>query len=141
KLHWSCIGSGLGGSANGTLDINGATAGRELPYPVTRDILDKNNNGSLRISYSLERQGPPRVELRSEALNLTVGVGVQLERPVVGGASLFPDQLNPLAVVDGTYVLVKFRPMLATDQIRVDWISADGTGSVAVSAQGNPSTH
>ncbi|WLG37184.1 hypothetical protein [Pseudomonas rhodesiae] len=38
-------------------------------------------------------------------------------------------------------MLVKFRPMLATDHIRVDWISADGTGSGAVSAHGNPSTH
>ncbi|QVM99346.1 YncE family protein [Pseudomonas rhodesiae] len=141
KLHWSCIGSGLGGSANGTLDINGATAGRELPYPVTRDILDKNNNGSLHITYSLERQGPPRVVLRSEALNLTVGVGVQLERPEVEEAQKFPDRLDPLAALSGATVLVKFRPMLATDQIRVDWISADGTGSVAVSAQGNPSTH
>ncbi|KAF6682309.1 hypothetical protein HFD98_26910, partial [Pseudomonas sp. EKM23D] len=84
---------------------------------------------------------PPRVVLRSEALNLTVGVGVQLERPEVEEAQKFPDRLDPLAALSGATVLVKFRPMLATDHIRVDWISADGTGSVAVSAQGNPSTH
>ncbi|WP_236219393.1 hypothetical protein, partial [Pseudomonas rhodesiae] len=83
--------------------------------PVTRDILDKNNNGSLHITYSLERQGPPRVVLRSEALNLTVGVGVQLERPEVEEAQKFPDRLDPLAALSGATVLVKFRPMLATD--------------------------
>ncbi|WP_286799790.1 hypothetical protein [Pseudomonas sp. UBA4034] len=141
KLHWSCIGSGLGGSASGTLDINSATAGRELPYPVTRDILDKNNNGSLRVSYSLERTGPPRVVLRSEALAVTVGKGVELDRPIIVGATVFPDELNPLAALNGTEVFVKFRPMLATDLIYVDWLSADGIGSVTEQEQGNPVSH
>ena len=141
KLHWTCIGSGLGGSISGTIDINGVTAGKELPYPVTRDILDKNNNGSLRISYSLERAGPPRVVLRSEVLALTVGKGVQLDRPIIEGASISPDELNPLAAVNGTRVRVKFRPMLATDWITVDWVTADGHGSVAKKVYGDPTTN
>ncbi|WP_460135907.1 carbohydrate binding domain-containing protein [Pseudomonas sp. S1_E04] len=141
KLHWSCIGSGLGGSASGTLDINAATAGRELPYPVTRDILDKNNNGSLRISYSLERPGTPPLVLRSEVLELTVGKGVELNRPIIEGASTFPDELNPLAVLAGAKVIVGYRPMLATDEINVDWLSIDGIGSITQPVQGNPSTH
>ncbi|OPB13667.1 hypothetical protein BFW93_28590, partial [Pseudomonas fluorescens] len=58
-LYWSCIGSGLNGSASGSILINAATAGKELPYPVPRRILDNNLNGSLRISYSLKRKGPP----------------------------------------------------------------------------------
>ena len=141
KLHWSCIGSGLGGSASGTIEINGATAGKELHYPVTRDILDKNLNGSLRISYSLEREGPPKVVLRSEVLMLTVGKGVELDRPIIEGASTSPDELNPLAAISGTRVIVKFRPMLASDFITVDWITADHHGSFADNVAGDPSTH
>ncbi|AZE60960.1 YncE family protein [Pseudomonas synxantha] len=141
KLHWSCIGSGLGGSDNGTIIINSATAGKELPYPVSRDILDKNNNGSLRISYSLERDGPPRVVLRSEILALTVGKGVQLDRPIIVGASISPDELNPLAAVNGTRVIARFRPMLATDAIDIDWLTADGHGSVVKNVAGDPATN
>ncbi|NMZ33649.1 MULTISPECIES: hypothetical protein [Pseudomonas] len=140
-LHWSCIGSGPGGSASGSLEINGATQGKELPYPVSRDILDKNNNGSLRISYSLERPGPPRVVLRSEVLALTVGKGVTLDRPIIEGASLHPDRLNPLAALAGTWVTIKFRPMLATDKSLLEWLSSDGIGSDAIQVQGNPDTH
>ncbi|QXH79099.1 Ig-like domain-containing protein [Pseudomonas salmasensis] len=140
-LHWSCVGSGLGGSASGTLTINSATAGKELNYPVTRDILDKNLNGSLRISYSLERAGPPKVVLRSEVLMLTVGKGVELERPIIEGASTSPDELNPLAAISGTRVIVKFRPMLDSDLITVDWITADHHGSFADNVAGNPTTH
>ena len=140
-LHWSCIGSSLDGSADGTIEINNATAGKELPYPVSRDILDKNLNGSLRISYSLERTGPPKVVLRSEVLMLTVGKGVELDRPIIEGASTSPDELNPLAAISGTRVIVKFRPMLASDFITVDWITADHHGSFADNVAGDPSTH
>ena len=140
-LHWSCIGSRLDGSADGTIEINNATAGKELPYPVSRDILDKNLNGSLRISYSLERTGPPKVVLRSEVLMLTVGKGVELDRPIIEGASTSPDELNPLAAISGTRVIVKFRPMLASDFITVDWITADHHGSFADNVAGDPSTH
>ncbi|RFD33754.1 hypothetical protein CER19_02000 [Pseudomonas sp. GL93] len=141
QIHWSCIGSGLGGSARGTLTINSATAGKELNYPVTRDILDKNLNGSLRISYSLERAGPPKVVLRSEVLMLTVGKSVELDRPIIEGASISPDELNPLAAVHGTRVIVKVRPMLDIDRYTVSWITADHHGSFADNVDGNSTTH
>ncbi|OPB03070.1 hypothetical protein BFW92_28545, partial [Pseudomonas fluorescens] len=140
-LYWSCIGSGLNGSASGSILINAATAGKELPYPVPRRILDNNLNGSLRISYSLKRKGPPPLVLRSEVAAFTVGRGVQLDRPIIDGASLFPDELNPLAALDGGRVIVKFRPMLATDQINVDWLSIDGIGSDTQQVDGNPATN
>lgn len=119
--------------------INGGTAGKPLVFPVSRAILDNNNNGSLRITYSLERSGPPRLVLRSEVLNLTVGRGVQLDRPVIDGATLFPDALNPLAALSGAKVIVRYRPMQATDQIKVDWLSRDGLGSATEYTLGNPS--
>ncbi|QJI29175.1 hypothetical protein HKK55_10785 [Pseudomonas sp. ADAK18] len=140
-IHYTIIGSGVGGSLQGTIPINGGTAGRELPLPVSRDILDKNNNGSLRIGYSLLREGTPPLILRSEVLSLTVGVGVQLDRPIIEGASTFPDLLNPLAVLAGTYVRVIFRSMHLTDQIYVDWLSDDGIGSYTTQVQGDPSTN
>ncbi|QDG59943.1 hypothetical protein [Pseudomonas sp. NIBRBAC000502773] len=139
--HWSCIGSALGGSANGTILVNAATEGVPLTFPVTRTILDFNLNGSLRISYSLERKGPPRQILRSEVLNLSVGVGVVLDRPEVAEAQRFPDRLDPLAALSGATVVVKFRPMHATDRIFIDWLSPDGHGSYATEVQGNPTTH
>jgi hypothetical protein len=139
--HWICVGSALGGSANGTIDVNAATQGRPLTFPVSRTILDFNLNGSLRISYSLERVGPPRQVLRSEVLNLTVGVGVELDRPEVAEAQRFPDRLDPLAVLSGAHVIVKFRPMHATDRIFIDWLSPDGNGSYATEVQGNPATN
>ncbi|WP_158267386.1 hypothetical protein [Pseudomonas aylmerensis] len=139
--HWSCVGSALGGSADGTIVINPATAGRSLPFPVSRTILDFNLNGSLRISYSLERVGPPRQVLRSEVLNLTVGPGVELEPPEVAEAQRFPDRLDPLAALSGANVLLKFRPMHATDRIFVDWLSPDGIGSYATDVQGDPVTN
>ena len=64
--------------------------------------------------------------LRSEVLNLTVGRGVQLDRPVIDGATLFPDALNPLAALSGAKVIVRYRPMQATDQIKVDDKRPDG---------------
>ncbi|WP_112195623.1 Ig-like domain-containing protein [Pseudomonas sp. LG1E9] len=140
-LYWSCIGSGVNGSASGSFRINAATAGKELPYPVSRRILDNNLNGSLRISYSLERKGPPPLVLRSQVAAFTVGRGVQLDRPIIDGASTFPDELNPLAVLGGAKVIVKYRPMLATDQIHVDWFSVDGIGSDNQQVNGNPATN
>ncbi|SDU94383.1 hypothetical protein [Pseudomonas mucidolens] len=113
-IHWNCIGSGIDGSLSNTIQINGGTAGQPLVFPVDRLILDNNLNGSLRISYSLQRT-EPLLTLRSEVLNLTVGIGVQLERPVVEEAQPSSDQLDPLAALDGAHVRVQYQPMLVTD--------------------------
>lgn len=139
-LHFSCIGSGIGGSFSGSIDINASTAGKILPYPVPRSILDNNLNGNLRISYSLRRPGPPPLILRSEVLSVTVGVAVQLDRPVIVGALLSPDEVNPLALLAGATVEAAFRPMLSTDDVDIDWLSVDGIGSDTKSVAGNPAT-
>ena len=141
RVYWTIIGSALGGSDSGVININPATAGQVLNFNVDRKILDLNLNGSLRILYSLERDGPPKVILRSEVLDLTVGAGVFLGRPVIVGASLSPDELNPLAALAGATVLARINPTLATDRIYFDWFSADGTGSTTLDAPGNAATH
>ncbi|MBO0497128.1 YncE family protein, partial [Pseudomonas sp. Marseille-Q1929] len=141
RIHWTIIGSALGGSDSGVININPATAGQALKFNVDRKILDLNLNGSLRILYSLERDGPPKVILRSEVLDLTVGAGVFLGRPVIVGASLSPDELNPLAALAGATVLARINPTLATDRIYFDWFSADGIGSTTLDAPGNAATH
>lgn len=140
-LYYSINGSGPGGSASGKIDINSGTAGKLLPYPVSRSILDNNNNGSLRISYSLLRPGTPPQVLRSEVLHVTVGVGVFLDRPVIVGASTLPDKLNPLAVLEGATVIAGINPTLATDRIYFDWLPEDGLGSITEDAPGNAVTH
>ena len=139
-LYFSCIGSGIGGSFSGSIDINPSTAGKLLPYPMPRSILDNNLNGNLRISYSLRRPGPPPLILRSEVLSVTVGVAVQLSRPVIVGASLSPDEVNPLALLAGATVEAAFRPMLNTDDVDIAWFSVDGIGSDTKSVAGNPAT-
>lgn len=139
-LHFSCIGSGGGGSFSGSIDINASTAGRILPYPMPRSILDNNLNGNLRISYSLRRPGPPPLILRSEVLSVTVGVASQLDRPVIVGASIWPDQVTPLALLAGATVEAAFRPMLDTDNVDIDWLSVDGIGSDTKTVAGNPVT-
>ncbi|WP_338569242.1 YncE family protein [Pseudomonas canadensis] len=136
-LHYSFIGSGPNGSLTGTLDINPSTAGRPLKLPFSRDIVDNNNGFNLRITYSLYRAGPPELILRSEVLDLTVGIGVQLDRPIIDAASILPDRLNPMAVLAGAWVTVRFRPMRVSDHIFVDWLSIDGTGSTTVDVEGN----
>ncbi|NMZ03609.1 YncE family protein [Pseudomonas proteolytica] len=141
EVYWVVFGSAVGGSANGTITVNGATAGQPLVFAINRNLVDSNLNGSLRISYSLQRGGPGGTILRSEILDLTVGVGVQLERPIIEGASLLPDRLNPLAAEVGAWVSVRFIPMHATDQIDVDWLSSDGIGSYTAKVQGNPGTN
>lgn len=141
RIHWTIVGSALGGSDSGVININPATAGQALNFNVGRKILDLNLNGSLRILYSLERDGPPKVILRSEVLDLTVGAGVFLGRPVIVGASLSPEELNPLAALAGATVLAQINPTLATDRINFDWFSADGIGSTTLDAPGNAATH
>lgn len=141
EVHWVVVGSAVGGSASGIITVNSATQGKPLVFEINRNLIDVNVNGSLRISYSLQSGGPSGTILRSEILDLTVGVGVQLDRPIIEGASVLPDRLNPLAALAGAYVIVKFRPMDATDQIEVDWLSSDGIGSYTAQLQGNPSTN
>ena len=141
RVYWTIVGSALGGSDSGVININPATAGQPLNFNVDRKILDLNLNGSLRILYSLERDGPPKVILRSEVLDLTVGASVFLGRPVIVGASTSPDELNPLSVLTGATVLARINPTLATDHIYCDWFSADGIGSTTRDAPGNAATH
>ena len=135
-LHYTLLGSKPGDPLSGTININPGTAGKELRLPVTRDIIDRNNGGSLTITYSLLRQGPPEEVLRSEVRKLTVGPGITLERPIITGASIFPDQLNPLAALDGARVRIKF-PMRDGEDIFLDWLTDDGIGSTTVPVKGN----
>ncbi|NCE90362.1 hypothetical protein [Pseudomonas sp. L13] len=138
-LHYTILGSKPDASLRGTININPGTAGKELPLPVTREVVDLNNGGTLTITYSLLRKGPPEQVLRSEVLKLTVGAGINLVRPVIRGASVFPDQLNPLAALNGTQVIIKF-PMRDNEDIFLDWLTADGTGSTTVEVKGNATT-
>ena len=83
-IQWNIVGTGTGGSASGSVTINGATQGQPLVLPVSRAVLDNNFDGQLRITYSLERETPlPKLTLRSFTTLLTVGRGVELDAPEV----------------------------------------------------------
>ncbi|WP_428553265.1 YncE family protein [Pseudomonas edaphica] len=143
-LYWSVVGKDANGSASGKILINSAYAGAALPlvfFPFDRKVLDNNVNASIRVSYSIERAGPPRQVLRSSVLDLTVGADVKLELPKVLEAGSLQDQLDPKAVVKGATVEVAFKQMRADDQIFVEWLGAYGVSSIVVQVAGDPKTN
>lgn len=141
-IQWNIVGTGTGGSASGSVTINGATQGQPLVLPVSRAVLDNNFDGQLRITYSLERETPlPKLTLRSFTTLLTVGRGVELDGPEVVEAEQYPDRLDPLAAQSGATVLVKYRRMRESESFSVKWVTADLLGSTVETGWGNPDTN
>eukprot|EP01132_Coremiostelium_polycephalum_P012606 gene12606-15405_t len=141
-IQWNIVGTGTGGSASGSVTINGATQGQPLVLQVSRAVLDNNFDGQLRITYSLERETPlPKLTLRSFTTLLTVGRGVELDAPEVVEAEQYPDRLDPLAAQSGATVLVKYRRMRESESFSVKWVTADLLGSTVETGWGNPDTN
>ncbi|WP_339533127.1 hypothetical protein [Pseudomonas mucidolens] len=134
---WSWVGSGVGGSTDGSVLLNSGTAGKPLEFPVDKAFVEANLNGEIRLSYSLipADAGPT---LRSEVLVVTVGEALgDLIRPEVVEASRNPDQLAPEAVTQGATIRVSFPQMLPTDRIRAHWTGIPGIGSYTETKDGN----
>lgn len=139
-IQWNIVGTG--GSASGSVTINGATQGQPLVLQVSRAVLDNNFDGQLRITYSLQRENPlPKLTLRSFTTLLTVGRGVELDAPEVVEAERYPDRLDPLAAQSGATVLVKYRRMRESESFSVKWVTADLLGSTVETGWGNPDTN
>lgn len=134
---WRWVGSGVGGSTGDEIILNGGTAGRPVEFPVDKVYVDLNNNGELRLSYTLiPGNGGPA--LRSEVLVVSVGPALgDLIRPEVLEASRHPDQLTPEAATAGATIWVSFHQMRPTDRVRACWSGIPGVGSHCETKDGN----
>ena len=131
---WRWVGSGAEGSTGDTINV---VVRGEISFPVDRKYVDLNNNGVIRLSYSLIRSGQT---LRSETLDVTVGkaIGV-LPRPEVLEASRHPDQLRPEAATTGATIEVSFLNMSPSDRIMALFSGIPGIGTYEDTQDGNTS--
>ena len=131
---WRWVGSGEEGSTGDTINV---VVRGEISFPVDRKYVDLNNNGVIRLSYSLIRSGQT---LRSETLDVTVGkaIGV-LPRPEVLEASRHPDQLRPEAATTGATIEVSFLNMSPSDRIMALFSGIPGIGTYEDTQDGNTS--
>ncbi|QJI37517.1 hypothetical protein [Pseudomonas sp. ADAK13] len=135
-LVWRLLGSAVGGSTGGSIELNPSTAGSPVSFPVDKAFIDANRDGEMRLSYSRERAGAE--PLRSEVRVITVGASLgDLIRPEIKEASRSPDQLTPEAVTAGATLVVSFPQMLPTDRIRATWSGIAGIGTWSETKDGN----
>ncbi|MFC6297970.1 hypothetical protein ACFP72_09170, partial [Pseudomonas spelaei] len=134
---WRWVGTGVGGSTGDEIILNGGTAGKPVEFPVDKVYVDLNNNGELRLSYTLiPANGGPI--LRSEVLVVSVGPALgNLIRPEVLEASRNPDQLPPEAAEAGATIWVSFQQMRPSDRVRACWTGIPGIGTYCETKDGN----
>ena len=132
KVIWRWIGSGVGGSTGGEIDV---LVPGQIAFSVERKFVDLNNNGTIRFSYSLI-QGS--TTLRSDVLEVTVGKALgQLPRPEVLEASRHPDELRPESATSGATIEVTFLGMSPSDRVMAVWSGVPGIGTYEETKQGN----
>ena len=139
KFVWRWSGTEVNGSTGGEITLNDSTAGNEVQFAVDKAFVDRNNNGEIRLSYSLIPFGGGSAR-HSEILMVTVGKAIgNLIRPEVREASRDPDVLTPEAVTNGATIHVSFMQMLPSDRIRACWSGIPGIGSYCETKDGNSS--
>ena len=134
---WYWVGTGVAGSISDEIILNGGTAGKPVEFPVDKVYVDLNNNGEIRLSYTLiPANGGP--VLRSEVLVVSVGPALgNLIRPEVLQASRDPDQLTPEAATTGATIWVSFQQMRPSDRVRACWTGIPGIGTYCETQDGN----
>ncbi|MEX5507990.1 hypothetical protein [Pseudomonas paralactis] len=131
---WRWVGSGVGGSTGDTINV---VVGGKISFPVDQNYVDLNNNGSIRLTYSLIRGN---TTLRSETLEVTVGKAIgELLRPEVLEASRHPDQLRPESATTGATIEVSFLNMSPSDRILAVFSGVPGIGTFEETKNGNTS--
>ncbi|WP_256822106.1 MULTISPECIES: Ig-like domain-containing protein [unclassified Pseudomonas] len=134
KVVWRWVGSGVGGSTGGEIDV--VVAG-QISFPVDREFIDLNNDGTIRFSYTLIRGS---TTLRSEILEVTVGKAIgELPRPEVIEASRHPDELRPESATTGATIAISFLTMSPNDRIMAVWSGVPGIGTHEEIKNGNTS--
>lgn len=115
-------------------EIDANWVGFDLPYVVLRRYLTPNDPGTIKLYYVLTKAG--QNDVTSEALTIRVGTPLDLPVPeVLESTRITPtlSRLNPLHVLpphpDVVTVRVRYRPMLASDDIKMHVIGNPGLGT------------
>ncbi|MGZ9705868.1 hypothetical protein ACXX81_07520 [Pseudomonas sp. GNP013] len=144
KVSWSVIGKDSQRSATGIIDVTNAIAGvilTTLSIPVSTEVLAKNKDGSLRISYSVQSAGTPSKILRSRALDVTIGLPVELDVLKILEADPLSGTLAPRNVINGATLRISYKSMRKGDQIFYRWDGYYDVSQYEGVTIGNPSTN
>lgn len=128
-------GSAPGGSAPPMeFEIDEYWIGQDLPFSVPRFFVTPNLNGTQKLYYIVVKPG--QRDMLSEALMIRVGVALNLPVPeVLESTPITPtlSRLNPVDVLppraEVVTVRIRYSPMLATDDIKVDIIGVPELGT------------
>lgn len=134
-------GSAPGGSAPPMdFEIDEHWLGVDLPFTVPRLYVVANLNGTQQLYYTVVKPG--QRDMLSEALTIRVGAALDLPVPeVLESTQITPtlSSLNPLHVLPSNpevvTVRVRYRPMLASDDIKVHIIGKPGIGTPDIASQ------
>lgn len=137
-FEWFLRGSASNGSDSDDVTLNSSTAGRQVVIPVEAKYAIANNDGEIRLSYTLQPADGSRKRF-SDVLLITVGKALKLIRPEVAEATRYPDQLAAVAATQGATVVVDIAQMRTTDQIETCWSGIPGIGTYCETQYGNTS--
>ncbi|MGY2363413.1 hypothetical protein ACW9IO_12740 [Pseudomonas azotoformans] len=137
-FEWFLRGSASNGSTSDDLKLNSSTAGRQVVVPVDAKYAIANNDGEIRLSYTLQPadNSPKRF---SDVLLITVGKALTLIRPEVAEATRYPDQLAAVAATGGATVVANIAQLRPTDQVETCWSGIPGIGTYCETQNGNTS--
>ncbi|KRA08329.1 YncE family protein [Pseudomonas sp. Root569] len=129
-------GSAPGGSApRMEFEIDENWLGVDLPFVVARLYVTANLNGTQSLYYTVVKPG--QRDMLSEALTIRVGAALDLPVPeVLESTQITPtlSRLNPAHVLQSGVVTVRvrYRPMLASDDIEVYVIGKPELGTPVI---------
>ncbi|WP_397458053.1 hypothetical protein AB3464_22755 [Pseudomonas asplenii] len=130
SVYWQ--GSKPGGSfIHRKFKVTSAWLDSDIPFPIEREYVDANKDGSVKVFYIVERGREP--VRYSHVLPITVGAALQLEKPeVLETTEPRGNQLNPIHAETAVTVRVRYDGMSNTDNIQVYWKGVAGIGSPVV---------
>lgn len=137
-FEWFLRGSASNGSTSDDIKLNSSTAGRQVVVPVDAKYAIANNDGEIRLSYTLQPadNSPKRF---SDVLLITVGKALTLIRPEVAEATRYPDQLAAVAATGVATVVANIAQLRPTDQVETCWSGIPGIGTYCETQNGNTS--
>ncbi|MGT0193713.1 Ig-like domain-containing protein, partial [Burkholderia pyrrocinia] len=109
-----------------SVPVTSGSAGRALPFPITKALVTNNRNAEVTARYDVVRNGKP---LPSQPLTFRVATIVaDLPMPRVKEAP--SGSLNPVAAKDNLTAIVAYpNPDLVNDEVQVTWAGNGASGS------------
>ncbi|WP_338522865.1 Ig-like domain-containing protein [Pseudomonas batumici] len=127
SVYWQ--GSKPGGSFTyRKFEVTSAWLNSDIPFPIERQYIDANKDGSVKAFYIVERGREP--VRYSHVYHIKVGVELALEKPEVlettepGG-----NQLNPITAQTAVTIRVRYEGMSNSDNIQPYWKGVADIGS------------